>query len=124
MIMMEHSEFQAFGTLDEFYEQRGGKDSMEVDFGINHWDDLAPELGPWNRHCLARVSYVTETGDFYAIQGWGDSRRVLLLGSVPRRVQQDVIDKFFDRREIALPEGKPLSWFASNIRLVNDLDNG
>lgn len=61
---------KAYKSIDEFYDERGGRFSGENDFGV-HWRD-----GGSVRY---RVSAVHETGDVYATSG----SLTLLLGTVP-----------------------------------------
>ena len=96
---------------------------MESDFGIQHWDDQGEDYGPWNRSVPARVSYVADTRDCYAVQRRGNRERVLLLGTVYADVPLPIAERIFEGWESGPKWGRrPLSWFANKIFLVNQLE--
>ena len=110
-----------FSDLDGFYAARGGERPPEFDYGCHNVDDLAvnpvdPRPQPsWLRY---RVSYVGQTGDFYAIAlvgGLTAEGRVILLGSLGAgHVEKDVYAHFADWAE-GEGLGRPLSWFIERI---------
>ncbi len=122
---VDHQNYPVYSSKEEFYSERGGSDrSEEVDFGVRNWDDLAPELGPWSQQCPCRVSYITETGDWYALQMWGGHQRILLLGSVPQGLPPGYVDHYFIGWEVGLAGwGKDLSWFFNKILLVRQVES-
>ena len=111
-----------FSDLDGFYAARGGERPPEFDYGCHNVDDLAvnpvdPRPQPsWLRY---RVSYVGQTGDFYAIAlvgGLTAEGRVILLGSLGAgHVEKDVYAHFADWAE-GEGLGRPLSWFIERIK--------
>ena len=111
-----------FSDLDGFYAARGGERSPEFDYGCHNVDDLGvnpvdPRPQPsWLRY---RVSYVGQTGDFYAIAlvgGLMAEGRVILLGSLGAgHVEKDVYAHFADWAE-GEGLGRPLNWFIERIK--------
>ncbi len=92
-----------YATIDEFYDDRGGRYSGECDFGVWHWDDCGIFSGGTTdeidvertrfagqdllmlraaRNSRIRVSVVDETGDVYAIRSGLGEDRVVLLGNL------------------------------------------
>ena len=110
-----------FPDLESFYAARGGERSIEYDYGFYNVDDLGvnpvdPRPQPsWLRY---QVSYVGETGDFYAValgRGFEGKGRALLLGSLGAgHVEKDVHAHFEDWAE-GEGLGRPLSWYVERI---------
>ena len=109
-----------FSDLESFYAARGVSDrTIEYDYGGYNVYDLGvnpvvPRVRP--DHIRYRVSYVGETGDFYAaaLAGYRYSD-VILLGSLGAgHVEKDVHAHFADWAE-GEGLGRPLSWFAERI---------
>ena len=111
-----------FPGMESFYAARGGERSPESDYGgYNTYDlginPLNPRVRPLDLRY--RVSYVDDTGDFYAVAlvgGFAAGAHVILLGSVgPGHVEKDVHAHFGDWAE-GEGLGRPLSWFKKRIR--------
>ena len=111
-----------FPGMESFYAVRGGERSVEDDYGCHNTYDLGvnpvvPRMGDNLAHY--RVSYVENTGDFYAVAlGSADPGvrgRVILLGSLGvGHVEKDVHAHFADWAE-GKGMGRPLSWFVDRI---------
>ena len=119
---------EKFATLDDFYEARGGGYSGESDYGKFNRDDLGVELSRVREVAETgvefvpygdpnyRVTYVHDTGDFYAMENRFDtSAEVVLLGSVgPGHEEPEVYVHFADWARGDDP-GRPFSWFVERI---------
>ena len=110
-----------YPDMEGFYAARGGSRSIEYDYGFYNVDDLgANPVDPRPRHAWPRyqVSYVGDTGDFYAVAlvgGVAGKGRVLQLGSLGAgHVEKDVYAHFEDWAE-GEGLGRPLSWFIDRI---------
>ena len=109
-----------YPDMEGFYADRGGKGSIEYDYGFYNVDDLGVnpvDPRPQPSELRYQVSYVGETGDFYAaaLTGGFTKGRVLLLGSLGAGlVEKDVHAHLEDWAE-GEGLGRPLSWFVVRI---------
>ena len=130
-------------SKDEFYDERGGRNSSEAMLGTGNWDDmglftedvpqvitLEPErfdLIPQDRIERIEVWSVAETGDVYASTFRG---RVVLLGNTgmmdPDRGYGELRDAIDQRRTELVgdyvsisPKGRSMSWFVERL-VLND----
>ena len=101
--------------INAFYDDRGGRRSIEYDFGVHNYDDAEVHL-PMYLRTRWRVSVVESTGDVYAIDS--NDRTVVLLGRFatqpPGRFAGPMDAAFADWSGGSLA-GRPLSWFAERI---------
>ena len=95
--------FKQYASVDAFYEDRGGRFSGEMDFGVWNYDDCGlfsaradtdiegekTELGGEEIFVVSArgnsritVSVVDDTGDVYAVQHGLGEGRVVLLGNL------------------------------------------
>lgn len=116
---------KAYPNIAIFHRRRGSAGSAESDYGANHYDDYST-LGGIAAGAV-RVTYVHDTGDFYAIDesdGYNvEYARVALLGTLvnPDRTPASP-EKANALMEGWLPrtgQGRPLSWFVSRLNEVN-----
>ena len=121
-------EYRTYATIDEFYEDRGGRRSGERGFGVMNKDDLdlfdAPmRLAPWQ----ITVRVVDETGDVYASCLLTKSVALLrTLGVINPQAREpngsgelgpvySFAEQVFEGyAEVGRP-GRPLSWFVERI---------
>ena len=126
---MKLKPIQIWHSIDQFYDQRGGRRSGEIDYGVWHRNDLDWYL-PADYPC--RVSVVDTTGDVYAIAEL--SGHIALLGTLHREAQDSSkatanrTHGLQDSRTYRLAQlrfehwaedpsslGKPLSWFIERL---------
>ena len=70
--------YPTWPTLQAFYDERGGEQSGEADFGVHHWTN--PNHSSATGFDRWRVSVVADTGDVYATDRLGGE--VMLLGTL------------------------------------------
>ena len=103
-------------SLNAFYNDRGGRHSVEYDFGVHNHDDTDTHL-PMYLRTRWRVSVMESTGDVYAVDS--HDRTVQLLGTFATREPgrfAGPMDTAFAEWATGTPEaGRPLSWFADRI---------
>ena len=101
--------------INAFYAERGGRRSVEYDFGVHHHSDADAHL-PMYLRTRWRVSVVESTGDVYAVDA--NDRTVVLLGTFatrpPGRFAGPMDAAFADWAGGDGP-GRPLRWFAERI---------
>ena len=127
---MSNVSSKLYATVDDFYEDRGGRHSDEADYGVSNYDDLGLfRVGNVVSYPVVRVSVVEETGDVYARSLSGEFG-VALLGNLGignptatkyRSLSESgpvytVADECFAEWE-SNPDGggRPLSWFLERI---------
>ena len=113
-----------FKNIEAFYTARGGRHSLESDYGGFNWDDHAvdswirpPHISSGHRYMVAHVG---ETGDWYATRGMADGP-VILLGTLERPgVPEKDVHEFFRDWADGNGPGRPLSWFRDRIAAFNE----
>lgn len=108
-----------------FHRRRGSAGSAESDYGANHYDDYSTLGGIAGG--AVRVTYVHDTGDFYAIDesdGYNvEYSRVALLGALvnPDRtpMSPEQANALMHGWLTRTGQGRPLSWFVSRL---NEID--
>jgi len=129
----------SFQDVFELYDQRGGAQSGECDFGV-HWFTTDDGMGNHRRGPFFRVSVVHGTGDIYAVNQW--TQTVELLSSLPANVSSckplshgaDCAYTLAERIFAGWAEGgsKPLQWARDRLAgmwrnaaaIVEELDDG
>lgn len=113
---------EVYRSMKAFHRRRGGARSAESDYGSNHYDDYSALGG--GAPGSVRVTYVHDTGDFYAIDQsnpeTAEQSRVALLGALAGQdgtpMPPEKADELM-RGWLAPPgAGRPLSWFVARIQ--------
>ena len=117
-----------FDSIEVFYDARGGRYSGESGYGVFNRDDLGVRLRQRLESSGSglvfiphgepnyRVSYVHDTGDFYAVEGrFETTAQVALLGSVGQGHEEPEVCMHFADWAQGDGPGRPFSWFVERI---------
>ena len=104
-----------YRDLATLYAERGGRQSDQTPYGDFNYDDRpAPERTAG----MLRVSYIHDTGDWYATHPV-DGGRALLIGNITPLAPWEHIAVFLEDWDQHGVPGRPLSWYQRMIALFN-----